>query len=351
MTGSRELSELRDELESINSELLKLLNRRARVVEQVRDVKARQGLPTHLPEREQAMLDQLAQANEGPFSDATIRHLFREIFRASVHHMEQGRRQGLIVGREGDEPRRVVYVGEATIGAEPVVIAGPCAIESKEQLEAVAEVLRRRGVPFIRGGAFKPRTSPYSFQGLGLDGLRLMADVAHRFGLKVVSEVTDPRAVEEASELVDVLQVGSRNMHNYDLLREIGRGSRPLLLKRGLAATVEELLNAAEYVALAGNEDIVLCERGIRTFARETRFTLDISAIPILARASRLPVIVDVSHAAGRRDILVPLARAALAAGAQGVMVEAHPWPGAARSDGQQQLDLAELEAFLDEVG
>jgi 3-deoxy-7-phosphoheptulonate synthase len=206
-------------------------------------------------------------------------------------------------------------------------------------------------VRFLRGGAFKPRSSPYAFQGLGEEGLRILQAVCRRHGMLGVTEVMDTRAVGIVAEHADVLQVGARNMSNFDLLREVGRTRRPVLLKRGMAATVDELLWAAEYVVLQGNEQVVLCERGIRTFETATRNTLDIAAIPLLRQRSYLPVIADVSHAAGRKDILAALARAALAAGAQGLMVEMHPEPRTARSDAQQQLSPAEFTAFLVDAG
>jgi len=206
-------------------------------------------------------------------------------------------------------------------------------------------------VGFMRAGAYKPRSSPYSFQGMGEPGLHILRDVCRRYGLCSVTEVMDTRDVELVCEFADMLQVGARNMHNYALLREVGRCRKPVLLKRGLSATVEELLWSAEYIANEGNEQIVLCERGIRTFETQTRNTLDISAVALARRLSCLPLVVDVSHAAGRKDILADLARAALAAGAQGVMVEVHPFPAVARSDSQQQLDFEEFRLFLAESG
>jgi 3-deoxy-7-phosphoheptulonate synthase/chorismate mutase len=345
-----ELETLRDEIEGINRDLLDLLCRRARVVAEIHRVKERLGMPAFLPEREHQMIEELVARNSGPFSDATIRHLFKEIFEASVAMMERDERVRLRVSRAPGRADAVVRVGAARIGAAPVVIAGPCSVEDEAQMMLVAELLQRLGVGFLRGGAYKARTSPYAFQGLGQAGLEILERAARRYGLAAVTEVTDPRAVALVAQHADVLQVGARNMYNYDLLRELGRCGKPVLLKRGLSATIEELLLAAEYVALGGNEDIILCERGVRTFERETRFTLDISAVPLLRQASVLPVVVDVSHAAGRRDILAPLARAALAAGAQGVMVEVHPDPAAARSDGHQQLDPEGLERFLEEI-
>jgi 3-deoxy-7-phosphoheptulonate synthase len=217
-------------------------------------------------------------------------------------------------------------------------------------MEEVAKHLASLSVPFMRGGAFKPRTSPYSFQGLGVEGLRMLHGAAKRHGLRTVTEVTDTRTVSVVAELADVLQVGARNMFNYELLKEVGRAGKPVLLKRGFSATADELLQAAEYMMLAGCEDVILCERGIRTFSRRTRNTLDISVVPLLRRLSRLPVVVDPSHAAGRKDVLVDLTAAAFAAGAHGVMIEVHPDPAQACSDQNQQLDLDEFASLVDEV-
>jgi 3-deoxy-7-phosphoheptulonate synthase / chorismate mutase len=242
-------------------------------------------------------------------------------------------------------------VGGQTVGAGPILIAGPCSVESPEQMERVARRLAALGVKFLRGGAFKPRSSPYSFQGLGVRGLEILRDVARRHGLVTVTEVVDTRAVETVIRHADVVQIGARNMHNYELLREVGRARVPVLLKRGLAATISEFLGSAEYVASEGNERVILCERGIRTFENQTRNTLDIAAVPLLRQQSYLPVIVDVSHAAGRTDILAPLACAALAAGANGLMVEVHPTPSVARSDPEQQLDLDQFRRFLGAIG
>ena len=358
--NSSNMEGLRAEVEQINVELLELLNRRARLVTQIQEVKTREGIPTFIPEREQRMLESLVKRNRGPFGSETVCHLFKEIFKASVDLMEHRRDKELRISRAHRSQDLTIRVGggqgndevqPALIGDQPVVVAGPCSVESEEQMETVAAHLARLGVRFLRGGAFKPRSSPYSFQGLGQRGLELLQAAARRHGLLTVTEVMDTRAVEQVSRHADVLQVGARNMHNYDLLREVGRSGKPVLLKRGLASTVDELLWSAEYIVLEGNEQVILCERGIRTFDRATRNTLDISAIPLLRQQSYLPVLVDVSHAAGRRDILAPLGRAALAAGANGLMVEVHPTPALARSDSQQQLDLPAFERFLLDTG
>lgn len=222
---------------------------------------------------------------------------------------------------------------------EPVIMAGPCAVEDEDQITEAAELAARHGAQVLRGGAFKPRTSPYSFQGLGEPGLRLLRRAADRYHLLAVTEVLDPAQVEQVSRYADILQVGARSMQNFPLLRALGRSDRPVLLKRGLAATLDEWLMAAEHIRVAGNERIILCERGVRTFLDHTRFTLDVGAIPALKERTDAPIIVDPSHAAGKRNLVAPLALAGLAAGADGLLVEIHPRPEAALSDGAQALD------------
>ncbi|HWR60377.1 MAG TPA: 3-deoxy-7-phosphoheptulonate synthase [Clostridia bacterium] len=242
--------------------------------------------------------------------------------------------------------RKVVKVKNAVIGDGGfAVIAGPCAVEGLEMLMRTAERIKEKGAVILRGGAFKPRTSPYAFQGLKEEGLDYLRQASEKTGLPVVSEVMDPREVELVYGYVDMFQIGSRNMQNFSLLKEVGRTDRPVLLKRGMAATIEDFLMAAEYIAAEGNDNIVLCERGIRTFENYTRNTLDITAVPILKSLCSLPVIVDPSHGTGRRDMILPMSLASMAAGADGVMIEVHPCPEEALSDGEQSLDL---EAFSD---
>jgi len=256
--------------------------------------------------------------------------------------------------REPENERTVVRVGSVEIGGDRfALIAGPCAVESKEQIGTAAELVRRSGAVMLRGGAYKPRTSPYSFQGLGEEGVRLLADAGRTVGLPVVTEVLRPEDVAAVAEEVDVLQVGARNMQNFALLGEVGRTQRPVLLKRGLSATIEELLLAAEYILAAGNHRVILCERGIRTFETATRATLDIAAVPVLKARTHLPVIVDPSHAAGVRELVLPLAWAAAAAGADGLIVEMHPRPEEALCDKEQALrpqDLDRLARGLDPI-
>jgi len=247
--------------------------------------------------------------------------------------------------------RTVVKVGNVTVGAGgAVVIAGPCSVESREQVMEVARAVKEAGAHMLRGGAFKPRTSPYSFQGLGEEGLKYLREAGDAFGLPVVTEVLDPRHVNLVAEYADVLQIGARNMQNFPLLREVGRSGKPVLLKRGFGSTIEELLSAAEYVLLEGNDQVMLCERGIRTFERATRFTLDIAAVPVLKELTHLPVIVDPSHAAGKRSLVPPLAKAALAAGADGLIIEVHPKPEEALSDGPQSLTPEDFAALMREL-
>jgi 3-deoxy-7-phosphoheptulonate synthase len=233
----------------------------------------------------------------------------------------------------------VVKIGDVEIGGDQVVMmAGPCSVENRDQIGCVAEVVARGGAKVIRGGAFKPRSSPYSFQGMGEEGLRLLRDAADRHHLLVVSEVMDQTQIPLLSDYADILQVGARNMQNYNLLRELGQVRRPILLKRGISATIEELLLSAEYILSGGNYDVMLCERGIRTFENATRNTMDISAIPVVKSLSHLPIIADPSHGTGRRDKVLPMARAAVAAGADGLLVEVHHDPDHALSDGAQSL-------------
>nr|WP_268237830.1 bifunctional 3-deoxy-7-phosphoheptulonate synthase/chorismate mutase [Paenibacillus radicis (ex Gao et al. 2016)] len=257
----------------------------------------------------------------------------------------------LLVSRGKQAENTSIHLGSTIIGGgQPAMIAGPCSVESYEQLRSVASLLKKTSVNVLRGGAFKPRTSPYDFQGLGLDGLKLLKEVADEFDLITISEIVDPRHLELAGDYIDVIQIGARNMHNFELLKEAGRLSTPILLKRGLSATLDEFLHAAEYILYGGNKNVMLIERGIRTYERATRNTLDISAVPLLKLETHLSVLVDVTHSTGRKEIMAPCAKAALAAGADGVMVEVHPNPAAALSDSAQQLDFEQFEAFYNEV-
>jgi 3-deoxy-7-phosphoheptulonate synthase len=256
-----------------------------------------------------------------------------------------------LVSREQHPDRSVVHVRGVPIGPDTVtLIAGPCAVETPEQTLAAARMAQSAGATMLRGGAFKPRTSPYAFQGLGELGLKILSDVRQETGLPIVTEVVEAADVDVVAEHADMLQIGTRNMQNFALLQACGRAGKPVMLKRGLTATYEEWLMAAEYIAQRGNLDIVLCERGVRSFEPAIRNMLDVSAVPMVHALSHLPIIVDPSHAAGRRDLVVPLARAAIAAGADGVMVDLHPHPEAARCDGPQALTGESLAALAEAV-
>ncbi|HEY8361950.1 MAG TPA: bifunctional 3-deoxy-7-phosphoheptulonate synthase/chorismate mutase [Tissierellaceae bacterium] len=230
------------------------------------------------------------------------------------------------------------------------IIAGPCAIENREQMEKIGALLSKLGIKIIRGGAFKPRTDPKSFQGLGLDGLKMMAEIKKKYNLKFISEVLDPRDLEAANDYIDIFQIGSRNMQNFSLLREVGKTDKPVMLKRGMSATIKEWVMAAEYIRLEGNEKIILCERGIRTFEDYTRNTLDLMSVPILKEMTDYPVFVDPSHGTGRRELILPAAKAAKALNADGIMVEIHPEPENALSDGMQSLNFKEFENLIKEL-
>lgn len=253
-----------------------------------------------------------------------------------------------LASRETKKENTVVRVGDCHIGGgDPVVVAGPCAVEDEEMLVKLACRIKRMGVNILRGGAYKPRTSPYSFQGMGEEGLRILSRAGRVAGLPVITELTDVRQLPEVSRYADIIQIGSRNMQNFGLLREVGRTSFPVLLKRGLSATLEEWLMAAEYILAEGNSQVILCERGIRSFETYTRNTFDINAVPAVKQLSHLPILADPSHGTGRRELVLPVARAALAAGADGLMLEVHPCPEKALSDGDQSLLPDDLAGFM----
>ena len=258
---------------------------------------------------------------------------------------------GRLVSREHKREDTVISVGGAAIGGPGLtVIAGPCAVESREQVLEAARLVKGAGATILRGGAFKPRTSPYSIQGLGEEGLAYLAEAGRETGLPVVSEVIEASDVPLVSDYVDILQIGSRNMQNYALLRRVGKTNRPVLLKRGLAATLEEWLLAAEYIMDAGNPAVILCERGIRTYETATRNTLDLAAVPVVKAISHLPIIVDPCHASGNSAYVLPLAKAALGAGADGLMVEVHPCPGQALCDGEQTISPEQFRELMEQV-
>lgn len=256
-----------------------------------------------------------------------------------------------LASREFHPEDSVINVNGVCFGGNKIqVIAGPCAVENREILLQIANEIKNEKVSFIRGGAFKPRTSPYSFQGLGLEGLKLLAEAREKTGLLVVTELMDPRDIEMVYEYTDVVQIGARNMQNFRLLTEIGGYQKPVILKRGLSATIKEFLMSAEYIMAKGNHNVILCERGIRTFETATRNTLDLSAVPVLKQMTHLPVIVDPSHGVGRWDLVIPMARAGVAAGADGILVEIHPNPEQAMSDGEQSLKIPVFKEMMRQI-
>lgn len=347
-----ELNHLRDRIEAINIEILKLLSERGEIAKQIGEEKRKQGTAIYDPEREKEMINMLLDKNDGPFDDNVIKQLFKEIFKASTELQKSNSEKHLLVSRKlKPEDTIVSFDNGAIIGdGKKSFVFGPCSVESIEQVDAVAKNLYQKGEQFIRGGAFKPRTSPYDFQGLGVEGLKILGEMKKRYDLNVVSEIVNPNHFDLADPYVDVFQIGARNMQNFELLKEAGKTNKPILLKRGLSATIEEFIYAAEYIYANGNNKIILCERGIRTYEKATRNTLDISAVPILKQGTHLPVLVDVTHSTGRKDIMLPVARAALAVGADGVMAEVHPDPSVALSDAGQQMDLNEFETFYQEI-
>jgi 3-deoxy-7-phosphoheptulonate synthase len=256
-----------------------------------------------------------------------------------------------LVSRETHPQPTIITIGNVMIGGgKPVMMAGPCAIESEKQALTIASIVKQYGAQVFRGGAFKPRTSPYSFQGLGEDGLKILEKVREETGLLIITEAIDHTNIELIEQYADIIQLGARNMQNYSLLRQAGHATKPILLKRGFAATIEELLMSAEYIMAEGNTQIILCERGIRTFSDNTRNTLDLSAILSIKEASHLPVVVDPSHAAGRREYVIPLAKGAIAIGADGILVEVHNDPLHALSDGMQSLYPEQFATLMKEI-
>ncbi|HDZ6254333.1 TPA: bifunctional 3-deoxy-7-phosphoheptulonate synthase/chorismate mutase [Staphylococcus aureus] len=349
---SNKLESYRSEIVSLNHQILDLLSKRGELAQKIGEEKLKQGTRIYDPQREKEMLNDLIDSNKGPFNDNTIKQLFKEIFKASTDLQKSENEKHLYVSRKlKPEDTIVTFDNGGIIGdGNKSFVFGPCSVESFEQVEAVAKNLHAKGEKFIRGGAFKPRTSPYDFQGLGVEGLKILKQIKDKYDLNVVSEIVNPNDFEVADEYLDVFQIGARNMQNFELLKEAGRTKKPILLKRGLSATIEEFVYAAEYIASQGNQNIILCERGIRTYEKATRNTLDISAVPILKQGTHLPVMVDVTHSTGRKDIMLPTAKAALAVGADGVMAEVHPDPSVALSDAVQQMDLDEFQAFYDEL-
>lgn len=347
-----ELQQLRGQIDDINMQILDLLSRRGRLVSEIGKVITEMGSQHYDPAREAEMLTALEQANKGPFSNETIKALFREIFRASLALEESQARAKIKVQRKSADERTVIRLngGFEIGGGDFTVVSGPCAVESYEQMDETAAALAARGVRVLRGMAYKPRTSPYDFQGMGEPGLQIARQVADKHGMFITSEIMDASQITMFMDYVDIFWVGARNMQNSFLLKALGKINRPVILKRGLSATLEEFLYAAEYIVSSGNPNVILIERGIRTFEKWTRNTLDIGGVAVLKLESHLPVIVDISHSAGRRDIAKPLARVARASGADGLMVEVHPNPPVAMSDAKQQLYIQEFNELMDEI-
>ena len=342
------LEALRSQMSEANKKIFANLSEFFKISKQIGKEKDMLGLPHFDPVRESQMLIDIQLLNKGPVSQKIITKIFKDIFNASVEDMGKETRKRLNINRCAKGADLVIHINDIAIGGgTPVLMAGPCAVESYEQISRTASFLHSMGVKILRGGAFKPRSSPYSFQGLELEALKMLRRVADDHGMIVITEVLDTDNVSDVETYADILQIGTRNMHNYSLLKRIGKCKKPVFLKRGLMSTIDEFILAAEYIYLGGNSQIILCERGIRTFETQTRNTLDISAIPILKKETVLPVIVDISHSTGRKDIAISMARAALAAGADGIMVESHINPAVALSDAHQQLNPEEMKHFI----
>lgn len=328
---SENLLELISQFDVINGQLQSLLSERSRLTNEIVMEKKRLGQSESEP-----------IGNQGIVND-----LIHQILELQKKKKDVVTERKLLVSRQHKSEDTIIHVKDAEIGGSShVIVAGPCSIESKDQLLTVATAMKNAGVTILRGGAFKPRTSPYDFQGLGEDGLKIMKEVADEVGMVTISEIMTPSQIDTAARYIDIFQIGARNMQNFDLLKAVGQTKKPVLLKRGLSATLEEFIHAAEYILYNGNDQVMLIERGIRTFEKWTRNTLDISAVPILKKETHLPVLVDVSHSVGRKDILLSCAKAALAAGADGIMVEVHPNPEVALSDAKQQINIEEFNIF-----
>lgn len=348
-SSTQVLEALRARIDQVDSALLDLLNSRAEIVIEVQDLKRELGLPSYSAARESAIVERLKSANSGPLPDEAVEDIFFKILQHSISSLGPWPQMNKIHKCTADS--KILRVGNVKIGgSERVLMCGPCAVESEDQIERTASFLSRLHIPIMRGGAFKPRTSPYSFQGLGQEGLSMLVNAAKRHGLLIVSEIIDVRDIDLFVESVDILQIGARNMQNSPLLREAGQSDKPVLLKRGFRSTVEEMLLAAEYILLEGNQRVILCERGIRTFEPLTRNTLDLACVALVKRMTSLPIVVDLSHSLGRTDIMTPMAKAALACGSDGLMIEVHPNPIKALSDGKQSLSFEDLAVLKSEI-
>lgn len=338
------------EIGKIDKKILDLLSKREKLVSQIDEATQKRKSSICDSPTEQGLFDK----NRGLHKDEIIQKINRELFegrRDSQIPQDTKRDQTFLYSRKYQDKDTIINIKGQKIGnGEPHFIMGPCAVESFEQLSIVAEEMAKRGLNLLRGGAFKPRTSPYDFQGLGLEGLKILKKVAGENSMAVITEIMSTDQIDEALPYIDVIQVGARNMHNFALLKAVGKTNKPVLLKRGLSATIKEFKLAAEYILLEGNKNVILCERGIRTYETATRNTLDISAVPILKQETHLPVLVDITHSTGRKDLLIPAAKAALAIGADGIMAEVHPNPQSALSDAKQQMNISEFHFFMDSM-
>src|SRR5690554_54211 len=343
----KQLTELRQEIDRVNLEILRLLNLRTNLVKEISDLKDQTGAGYFDPVREAEMLETIFRENKGPLPNEMVKEIFTTVFASALQYMGIKREKKLLIAAGQKNGFQSIQEMFALSPDEPVIIAGPCAVEKIDYLEKIASFLQALGIKFLRAGAFKPRTSPYDFQGLREEGLKILHEIGKKYGLITVTEVMDTRDVEKVADYADILQIGARNMQNFELLKEVGNTNRPVLLKRVLSATIQEFMFAAEYVGVRGNRRLILCERGIRTFEVKTRNTLDLSSIPIIKKETSLPVVVDLSHSLGRKDIIKPMAQAALAAGSDGLMIEVHPIPELALSDAKQQLNPEEFRELL----
>ena len=346
----KSLDVLRGGINDVNYQLLALLNLRSMLVKDIIELKDTAGMDYFDPVREEEMFENILKRNNGPLPNELVKKMFSAIFRSTLDYMGMNRGKSLLISSQSSECFQSIHTMFNLLPGTPVIIAGPCAVENIRYLEDIAVLLNRVGVKFLRGGAYKPRTSPYDFQGLKEEGIKILSEIGKKYNLITVTEVVDTRDVDMLVKFVDVLQIGARNMQNFELLKEVGQTKRPILLKRGLNATIQEFLYAAEYIALQGNRKIILCERGIRTFETKTRNTLDIASVPIIKKEANLPIIVDISHSLGRKDIANPVGKAALAVGADGIMVEVHPYPEIALSDSKQQLSPDEFIEFINYI-
>ena len=336
-----EIEKLRKSIDEISLEILNLLNKRADIVKQIGIEKEKLGIEIYNPLREETLSSILCKNNKGPFSNEAIKRIFKTIYDESKDLQ--------IVKKDKITSLKIDLGNEIFIGKDSpiIMIAGPCSIESEEQLDKTVSFIHEKGVKILRGGAYKPRTSPYSFQGLGEKGLKLLQKYAKKYNMLSVSEATTIENLKLVAQYCDIIQIGARNMYSYPLLEATGKLKKPVILKRHFSSTIKELLLSAEYISKEGNNNIILCERGIRTFETSTRNTLDVSSIPILKKESCYPVIADLSHSAGRKDILNSLLGAVIGAGVNGIMVETHINPNEALSDGDQQMNRKEFFEFM----